>query len=69
MDILHFLRARLKIERDELDQLSSGSLRIHRRTDDGRFIDETDQSIARVKHLIEHLESQIKHFEREQANR
>ncbi len=69
MDILHFLRARLKIERDELDQLNAGTVRIHRRTDDGRFLDETDQSIARVKQLIDSLENQIKHIERQQAER
>ena len=69
MDILHFLRVRLKAERDELEQLNSGAVRIHRRTSDGRFVDETDQSITRVKQLIDSLENQIKHFEREQANR
>lgn len=69
MDILHFLRARLKIERDELDQLTSGAVRIHRRSEDGRFVDETDQSITRVRQLIDNLEGQIKHFERQQANR
>ena len=69
MEILHFLKARLKIERDELDQLTSGSLHIHRRADDGRLIDETDQSITRVRQLIESLENQIKQFERQQNNR
>jgi hypothetical protein len=69
MEILHFLKARLKIERDELDQLISGSLHIHRRTDDGRLIDETEQSITRVRQLIDTLENQIKHFERQQDNR
>lgn len=69
MDILDFLRARLKIERDELDQMISGAVRIHRRTADGRFVDETEQSIARVKQLIDGLEGQIKHFERQQARR
>lgn len=69
MEILHFLRARLKIERDELDQLTSGALHIHRRTEDGRLLDETDQSIARVRQLIDSLENQIKHFERQQATR
>ena len=68
MEILHFLRVRLKIERDELDQLTTGTLRIHRHTADGQSVDETEQSITRVKHLIDHLENQIKQFEREQAN-
>ncbi len=68
MDVVHFLKARLAIERDELDQLTSGSLRIHRRAGDGRFVDETDQSIARVKHLIDTLENQIKHFERQESS-
>jgi hypothetical protein len=69
MEILDFLRARLKIERDELDQLNSGALHIHRHTDDGRCVDDTEHSIARVKQLIDSLENQIKHFERQQANR
>jgi hypothetical protein len=68
MEILHFLKARLKIERDELDQLTSGALHIHRRATDGRLVDETDQSIVRVKQLIDGLENQIKHFERQQTN-
>lgn len=69
MEILHFLRVRLKIERDELDQLTSGALHIHRRTQDGRLLDETDQSITRVRQLIDSLENQIKHIERQEANR
>ena len=69
IEVLNFLRARLKIERDELEQMTSGTLRIHRRTSDGQFVDETEQSITRVKHLIDNLENQIKHFEREEANR
>jgi chaperonin cofactor prefoldin len=68
MDVVHFLRARLAIERDELDQLTSGSVRIHRRTGDGRFVDETEQSIARVKQLIDTLENQIRHFERQESS-
>ena len=69
MELLAFLRARLKIERDELQQMTAGTLRIHRRTADGQFIDETEHSIARVRTLIESLEGQIKHAERQQAER
>jgi hypothetical protein len=66
MELVNYLRARLKIERDELEQLLTGGLRIHRRTAAGEFVDETEQSIARVQHLIDGLQSQIKHCERQQ---
>ena len=69
IEVLNFLRARLKIERDELEQMTTGTLRIHRRTSDGQFVDETEQSRARVRQLIESLEHQIKHLEQQQAER
>ena len=69
MELLDFLRKRLKIERDELQQMTAGTLRIHRRTPDGQFVDETEHSITRLRTLIESLEGQIKHAERQQAER
>ena len=58
-----------QIERDELEQMTAGTLRIHRRQSDGQFVDETEHSSARVRQLIESLENQIKHLERRQAGR
>jgi chromosome segregation ATPase len=66
MDVLHFLRVRLKMERDELEQMVAGTLRIHRHSSNGELVDETDQSIQRVQQLIEHLEAQIRHLQRRQ---